>query len=144
MAPGERVYTGSRVRKLGAKAGMRAWLVGIDDSTFADELRADGVEVVIRGAEDDERDAINDGNTRPQIVFLGVHCLEDLGLLELYKNSIPRDGVIWLVRPKGRDTPVPERAAMEAGLEAGLVDVKVVSFSDTHSALKYVFRLRDR
>ena len=33
---------------------------------------------------------------------------------------------------------------MDAGLAAGLVDNKIASFSDTHSAMRFFFRLRDR
>ena len=52
-----------------------------------------------------------------------------------------KDGALWVVRPKGAKTEVTEGATQQAGLEAGLVDVKVVSFSDTHTAEKFVFRL---
>jgi len=126
------VYVGTRVRKLGAKAGMRVLLVDIADPTFAAELAADGVEV------------LGEGGTPPDMIFLGVHTPADLKRIAKYKNRITKQGTLWLVRPKGKDTPVTERDAMAAGLGAGLVDVKVVSFSDTHSALKYVYRLVDR
>jgi hypothetical protein len=33
---------------------------------------------------------------------------------------------------------------IDAGLAAGLVDNKIASFSDTHGAMRFVFRLRDR
>jgi hypothetical protein len=45
--------------------------------------------------------------------------------------------VIWTLRPKGsRD--LTESEMMRAGKDAGLVDVKVVSFSDTLTAEKFV------
>ena len=132
MASGERVYLGTRLRKLGAKAGMRVLLVDIDDPTFAAELAEDGVEV------------LSEAGAVPDMVFLGVRSRADLKRIAQYKKRISKQGTLWLVRPKGRDTPVSERDAMAAGLDAGLVDVKVVSFSDTHSALKYVYRLSDR
>ena len=111
---------------------MRILLVDIDDPSFAAELEEDGAEIV------------SGPRARPDMVFVGVRSVADLGKIARYKKRIPRDGTLWLVRPKGRDTPVSERDAMAAGLDAGLVDVKVVSFSDTHSALKYVYRLVDR
>src|SRR6478672_3365955 len=43
---------------------------------------------------------------------------------------------LWIVRPKGR-AGISERAVMAAGKAAGLVDVKVVSFSATHTAQKF-------
>jgi hypothetical protein len=111
---------------------MRALLHQVPEDGFADELEEDGVEVVTGS-----RQSVD-------MVFLGVAMEADLKLIRKFKTRITKAGTLWLIRPKGRGTPVSERAAMEAGLEAGLVDVKVVSFSDTHSALKYVYRLRDR
>jgi hypothetical protein len=132
MAPSERIYVGSRIQKLGAKRGMRALLVGVADPTFAAELTEAGVEVVSPRAQ------------RPDLIFLGVARPRDLDKIARYRTRMPPHGTLWLIRPKGRDTPVTESEAMRAGLDAGLVDVKVVSFSDTHSGLKYVFRLSDR
>ena len=126
------MYVGTRLKKLGVKAGMRLLLVDLDDPTFAAELDDEGVEVVTGAA------------AKPDMVILGVHSMADLRKIGRYKKRIPKNGTLWLVRPKGRDTPVSERDAMAAGLDSGLVDVKVVSFSDTHSALKYVYRLADR
>jgi hypothetical protein len=48
------------------------------------------------------------------------------------------------VRPKGGRSPLRETDLIEAGLAAGLVDNKIASFSDTHGAMRFVFRLRDR
>ena len=132
MAAGERVYHGLRVQKLGAKPGMRALLIDVPDERLADELRDAGMEIV------------EGPRSSADVVFVGVASVADLARIRQYKNRIPKDGTLWLIRPKGKDTPVSERDAMQAGLESGLVDVKVVSFSDTHSALKYVYRLRDR
>ncbi len=111
---------------------MRAYLHQVPEEGFAAELAESGVEVVA-GA-----------RVSADLVFLGVASEADLSLLRRLKPRMKRDGTLWLIRPKGAGTPVSERAAMAAGLDAGLVDVKVVSFSDSHSALKYVYRLRDR
>ena len=132
MAAGERTYHGSRVQKLGVRAGTRALLVNVPDPGLAAELEDAGMELV------------SGPRVKADTVFLGVSSVAELAAITRYKSRIPRDGTLWLIRPKGKDTPVSERDAMEAGLASGLVDVKVVSFSDTHSALKYVYRLRDR
>jgi hypothetical protein len=47
------------------------------------------------------------------------------------------DGALWVIRPKGSKA-VSEAEVMSAGKHAGLVDVKVASFSDTHTAEKFV------
>jgi hypothetical protein len=111
---------------------MRALLHQVPDEGFAEELEDEGVEVVTG-----PRQSVD-------LVFLGVATEADLTLIRKLKPRMTKAGTLWLIRPKGKGTPVSERAAMEAGLDSGLVDVKVVSFSDTHSALKYVYRLRDR
>jgi hypothetical protein len=54
-----------------------------------------------------------------------------------------RDAALWIVRSRG-SSAITERETLAASLEAGLVDVKVVHFSETHSVAKFVFRLRDR
>jgi hypothetical protein len=48
-----------------------------------------------------------------------------------------------VVRPKGR-TEITEDDVMKAGKAAGLVDVKVVRFSETHTAEKFVIPLSRR
>jgi hypothetical protein len=111
---------------------MRAVLIDVPDPALAVELAEVGVEVVSAQA------------AEPDLIFLGVASVRDLDKIARCKTRMPATGTLWLIRPKGRDTPVSEADAMRAGLDSGLVDVKVVSFSDTHSALKYVFRLRDR
>ena len=50
---------------------------------------------------------------------------------------------LWVVYPKGRKD-ITQAQVMAAGLAAGLVDNKVCSFSETHTALRFVIRLKDR
>lgn len=52
-------------------------------------------------------------------------------------------GVVWVIRLKGRPE-VSERAVMAAGKAAGLVDVKVVGLSPTHTARKFVIPVSQR
>ena len=63
------------------------------------------------------------------------------------KSSIKKDGVIWVSWPKkasGIKTDINENFIREVALENGLVDVKVCAVDEIWSALKLVFRLRDR
>jgi hypothetical protein len=53
------------------------------------------------------------------------------------------DGAVWVSRPMGSDR-ISENDVMAAGREAGLYDVKVVRFSDTHTAEKFVIPKKDR
>src|SRR5260221_14742370 len=62
------------------------------------------------------------------------------------RSLVPRlkaDGVWWTVRPKGSED-LKESEMMRAGQEAGLVDVKVVSFSDVLTAEKFVIPVANR
>jgi len=57
------------------------------------------------------------------------------------------DAILWISWPKkssGVATDLDENVVREAGLAAGLVDVKVCAVDDVWSGLKFVVRLRDR
>jgi hypothetical protein len=124
----------SRLAKLGVKQGMKLCVVGVDDASFAAELESLGVSWSERLPRRGTYDA----------VFLGVETTADLKRLSAVSGTIAPGGAVWVVRRKGRDAPVSERDSMAAGKRAGLVDVKVVSFSDTHSAEKYVIPVAKR
>jgi hypothetical protein len=118
--------------KLGVKAGMRVSVVGISNRTFIDELRSRAAVVSVgRLARDVD------------MVVLGLETADDLRRLPAAVTSIARGGAIWTVRPKGHAT-LSEVAVMKAGKNAGLVDVKVARFSDTHTAEKFVIPVARR
>jgi len=122
----------SRLQKIGAKPEWRASAIGIEDERFLAELE----EAVARlwiGRVAKKSDAI----------FYGVTKAVQLVRLEKLKTSLAPDGALWIIRPKGCPD-ISERAVMGAGKAAGLVDVKVVSFSATHTAEKFVIPLKAR
>lgn len=56
-------------------------------------------------------------------------------------------GALWLAWPKrasGVESDLDENVVRDVGLDAGLVDVKVIAVDATWSALKFVRRVRDR
>ena len=55
----------------------------------------------------------------------------------IFSPYLQRDGAVWVVYPKGRPE-ISEVDVIRAGVEQGLVDNKVVRFSDTHTALRFV------
>jgi hypothetical protein len=116
----------SRADKLGVKAGMRIVLIGIRDEVFERELAAREASVLRRT-----------GTAAADAVFYAASTRDDLARLKELSAAIAPDGALWIVRPKGRPE-ITEAETMAAGKDAGLVDVKVVSFSDTHTAEKFV------
>jgi hypothetical protein len=122
----------SRLQKIGVKPSWRASAVGVDDETFLAELES-AVGALSIGRVSKNSDAI----------FYGVTKAAQLSRLEQLKAKLKPEGALWLVRPKGRPE-ISERAVMDAGKAAGLVDVKVVSFSATHTAEKFVIPVSAR
>jgi len=76
-------------------------------------------------------------------VFVAANERSDLRRLATVQNFLKRDGAIWVIRPKGRPN-ISENDVMSAGKNAGLVDVKVVRFSETHTAEKFVIPVSKR
>jgi hypothetical protein len=122
----------SRAQKLGVKPGWTASAIAIDDRQFLKELEQSVASLSV--------DRVIKGN---DAIFLGANRESDLRQLEKLKAMIKPDGAIWIIRPKGRPE-ISERAVMAAGKAAGLVDVKVVGFSTTHTAEKFVIPVADR
>lgn len=115
----------SRVDKLGVKPGARVTLVGLDDATFLDELKAAGADVSAR---------VRLGSDQ---IYVAIESARDLARFTTLLPSLASDGAMWAIRRKGV-ADASEAATMAAGKAAGLVDVKVVRFSDTHTAEKFV------
>jgi hypothetical protein len=117
-------YPRSRLDKLGVGADMSVAIVGLKDAGFDDEVRERTSRVSF--------DRIPKGSS---LAIVAVQALSDLDALEKHRRAIAEDGAIWVVWPKGRKalTETHVRAAAKAH---GLVDVKVMSFSDELSALK--------
>jgi hypothetical protein len=119
--------------KLGVKPGSRVAIVDMDEPGFVDLLRERTSDIVVGRP-----------RTPCDIVFLGVESAADLRRLKDLKSWIEPNGAIWIVRPKGGRSALRETDVIAAGLAAGLVDNKIASFSETHGAMRFVFRLRDR
>ena len=71
------------------------------------------------------------------MIFFGASEAADLGGVAELVPSLTSAGALWIVYPKGKQE-IKEGQVLAAGKAAGLVDVKVVSFSETHTALKFV------
>ena len=106
----------SRLDKLGVKPGTRIRWVGAADKDFKQEAEERGARFV---------------RVKPELTFLNASGLRDLGELKIAGTPI------WVVYRKGV-AELREIDVLKAGRDAGLVDIKVASFSPTHTALKFV------
>ena len=120
------------IDKLGVKERMRVAVLGLDDPAFVDLLRTRTGDVYV-------------GRRRIGFdqMFVLFERREELVRLRTHKDFIEKDGAIWALWPKGSKA-INENDVRDAALDVGLVDVKVVSFSPELSALKLIYRLRDR
>ncbi len=122
----------SVVQKLGIKPGQHVAVVHLDDPSFVADLEQAGAQVTL-GKPKKNTDTI----------FYGASSRDDLSRLSALKPALAQNGALWVIRPKGVKT-ITESDTMAAGKAAGLVDVKVVKFSETHTAEKFVIRVADR
>ena len=122
----------TRLQKIGARPEWRASVLSVGDADFVEELRGAVAQVSI-GRALDGSDAI----------FFGATHAKELVRLATLKRSLKQNGALWVIRPKGRPE-ISERAVMDAGKAAGLVDVKVISFSPTHTGEKFVIPVANR
>jgi hypothetical protein len=128
----EFVSTRSRIEKLGVKKNADVLVLGIeDDAVFMKELRGAGA--VVRTS----------GGAPADMIFATFRHRDDLRRLPALVPRLQAAGVLWTLRPKG-SKDLAESEMRRAGLDAGLVDVKVVSFSETLTAEKFVFRRSSR
>jgi len=116
----------SLLDKLGVKPGSRVSLAGVFEEKFLADLRARTDSVVTDTLAPDS-----------DLIFLSADSDRDLGRLPALRKSIQPAGAVWVVYPKGQKH-ITESGVFAAGKKAGLVDVKVASYSSTHTALKFV------
>ena len=122
----------TRAEKLGVKAGTRVQLAGAFDADFVNELKA-SKSVFVR----------NGSSGAPEIIFLAVEGQRSLDAIAKHGKKIRSAQALWVVYPKGRKE-MTEVDVISAGRKTGLKDVKVVGFSATHTALKFVLPLGKR
>ena len=122
----------TRAQKLGVKTGTRVRLVGEFDLDFVKELKVSKVEIAQANS------AGVSENT-----FLAVDDKNSLAALTKYAKKTKGSEALWVVYPKGK-TEITENDVLSTGRKAGLKDIKVVSFSATHTALKFVLPVEKR
>ena len=124
----------SRIEKLGVKAGTTVGLIGDFnfDVEFVTELRTRTINV-----------SKDKAATDSEAVLFSVASAKELAQVSHLAKSLQSTAALWVVYPKGQKT-ITENDVLGAGRKAGLKDVKVVRFSVTHTALKFVVPLDRR
>ena len=121
----------SLVDKLGAKPGLRASVLGLSNDGFEQQLIESGVDVSRRKRKGSD------------MIFVSVEKPRDLARLEGLEDHLARDGSIWTISPKGRKD-FNENDIYAAARALDLTDVKVVRFSSSHTANKFVIPKKRR
>jgi len=78
------------------------------------------------------------------LIFVEANSREALAVLSDLRPLIRPTGAIWVISNKGKLATIRDTDVIEATLAAGLVDNKVVAFSETQTSLRAVIRIRDR
>lgn len=122
----------SVVEKLGVKPGEPVVVFGKLDAQFLKKLK-------------EQKSAVTSGKIANGVgwIFLGVESHEALGEVKKITAKMKGSAPLWVVYPKGQQN-ITETDVIGAGRKAGLKDVKVVGFSATHTALKFVIPLEKR
>lgn len=116
----------SLLEKLGVKPGDRVSLEGRFPADFLASLKRHRAIV-----------ARSQNAPFPQWIFLAADTLRDLRHVASFVKSMRGAAALWIVYPKGQKS-ITESDVRSAGLKSGLTDIKVASFSPTHTALKFV------
>jgi hypothetical protein len=122
----------TRFEKIGVKPGAKVSLFGNFDADFLSELKSLDAAVI--------KDKVAAG---PDAVFFAADSLKELSSVAKVAKSMKGATALWIVYPKGQKS-ITESDVIAAGRKKGLKDIKVVGFSSTHTALKFVIPLDKR
>jgi hypothetical protein len=117
----------SRAKKLGLEAGLAVRVEGEFGEDFLKEL--EGLPAA--------------GKAKADLVFLAAPVGGVLKKVSKLGPMLKPAGALWIVYPKGVET-IREIDVIEAGRAAGLKDTKVIAFSATHTALRFVIPVAAR
>jgi len=138
-AAGAAGYSGTPLaRKLGIKADARVALIGAPE----------GFEATLAGLPEGVRIRRRLGGDSLDVIvaFSSRRSMLERRLPGLSAALDPAGGlwIAWPKRASGVPTDVTEDVVRDLGLAAGLVDNKVCAIDQVWSALRLVYRLRDR
>jgi hypothetical protein len=129
----ERIYTTPLLDKLGVKPGSRVAIIRVHDEVF-------------RALLPERTTDITEGTPLPEtdLIFLAADSIDELLEIGTLQESLVPNGAIWVVSRKGKQATLRDVDVIDAAKSVGLVDNKVASFSDTHTALRLVIPVARR
>ena len=119
--------------KLGVKPLSIVSVIGIKDRSFWQQLIDSGADAI--------QGRLRKGS---DLIFCAADSLIALQKLEGLKSYLVPNGAIWVVSLKGKAAKIRDVDVISAAKRSGLVDNKVVSFSETHTSLRLVIPLAYR
>jgi hypothetical protein len=122
----------SRIEKIGVKPRAKISVFGDFAADFFEEVKPLAVSVT--------KDKVT---AECDLVFFAADSCEELSSVAKIRKSLKGATGLWIVYPKGQRS-ITENDVIAAGRKTGLKDVKVVGFSSTHTALKFVIPLDRR
>src|SRR5258708_39760035 len=122
----------ARMEKVGVNAGGKGCLSGGFAPEFLGELKALDAAVT--------KDKVAAGSGA---VFFATDSQKELSSTTKVAKSLKDATALWIIYPKGQKS-ITENDVIAAGRKTGLKDVKVVGFSPTDTALKFVIPLDKR
>jgi hypothetical protein len=122
----------TRIEKIGLKPSAKVSLLGSFATDFLAELEPHAGSVT--------KGKVAAGS---DTIFLAADSLKELSAVAKIAKSLEGATALWIVYPKGQKT-ITENDVIAAGRKTGLKDVKVVGFSSTHTALKFVIPVDKR
>lgn len=119
--------------KLGVKDDSKISVIHIQDDAFMKELKGRAKQISVGKPSKDS-----------DLIFFEANSVNELMRLKTLRNSIKPNGAIWVVSLKGKQATIKDVDVIAAAKSAGLVDNKVVGFSETHTSLRLVIPLNRR
>jgi len=122
----------TRIEKLGILPGAKVSVIGEFEKAFEREL-----------AEVTKAVTLGKVTSDAEWIFLSAESPKQLRQSAQVAKALKGTTALWIVYPKGQKT-ITENDVIGMGRKNGLKDVKVVGFSATHTALKFVVPLAQR
>ena len=126
----------TRIEKLGIKPGTTVSLIGFENQDEEFEKEIESTKAVVTPT-----------NQAPpkdcDFIFLRIDTNKQLTLIAKVARGMLGAVALWIVYPKGQQH-ITEGDVLYAGRKARLKDIKVVGFSPTHTALKFVIPVNKR